>query len=153
MQGYLDPEYYSTQILTEKSDVYSFGVVMLELLTGKRPIENGKHIVRVVREAFSEPSGIQTLVDPAMDSQILMVGVREFLNIALRSVEEYAAGRPSMNEIVKELERIMETSGMDIESRSTPSMASFGVKNGGESSPYTSSDPTYTSFTKVPLIR
>lgn len=40
LAGYFDPEYYEGQRLTEKSDVYAFGVVLLEMLTGKKPIDD-----------------------------------------------------------------------------------------------------------------
>ncbi|EPS66582.1 hypothetical protein M569_08194, partial [Genlisea aurea] len=42
--GYVDPEYLTTNHLTEKSDVYSFGVLLVELLTGRRPIEPNRQL-------------------------------------------------------------------------------------------------------------
>ena len=43
-----------TQQLTKKSDVYSFGVVMLELITARKPIQQGKYIVVEVRNAMDK---------------------------------------------------------------------------------------------------
>lgn len=40
--GYCAPEYQRTGQLTVKSDVYSYGVVLLELITGRRVIDNSR---------------------------------------------------------------------------------------------------------------
>ncbi|XP_020587194.1 phytosulfokine receptor 1-like [Phalaenopsis equestris] len=40
--GYIPPEYGQSSVATYKGDVYSFGVVLLELLTGKRPLDMAK---------------------------------------------------------------------------------------------------------------
>ncbi|KAF6150069.1 hypothetical protein GIB67_002851 [Kingdonia uniflora] len=43
--GYIDPEYARTSRLTEKSDVYSFGIVLLELLIGKKAVDNESNLL------------------------------------------------------------------------------------------------------------
>ncbi|CAI9770180.1 unnamed protein product [Fraxinus pennsylvanica] len=110
--GYMDPEYYMTQQLTEKSDVYSFGVVLLELITAKAPINHGKHIVRVVQEALDDPEGSENLnkiLDPAMGSGS-HVGLKKFVDLAMSCVGESAVDRPTMGEVVREIEHILELS-------------------------------------------
>lgn len=48
---YMAPEYASSGKLTEKSDVYSFGVVLLELISGRKPVDT------------SQPLGEESLVE------------------------------------------------------------------------------------------
>lgn len=105
--GYLDPEYYMTQNLSEKSDVYSFGVVLLELLTSKAPIQNGKYIVREVRTALNE--GGMEAMEPLLDPSVYEASeedLQRFLELALSCVQEQGVDRPTMNEVVKELESL-----------------------------------------------
>ncbi|KAL0287284.1 UNVERIFIED_CONTAM: putative leucine-rich repeat receptor-like protein kinase, partial [Sesamum radiatum] len=96
--GYLDPEYYMTQQLTEKSDVYSFGIVLLELLTAKNPIERGKYIVREVKVAMDktmEMYNLQGVLDPIVAANMAPGSVEKFVDLALRCVQESGLNRPS----------------------------------------------------------
>ncbi|CAL5401896.1 unnamed protein product [Camellia sinensis] len=108
--GYLDPEYCMTQQLTEKSDVYGFGVLMIELITAKQPIEKGKYIVREVRQKIDETKDLYDLheiIDPNILGTALK-GLEKFVDLAMRCVEEEGAARPTMGEVVKEIENIMQ---------------------------------------------
>ena len=142
MQGYIGPEYYMTQKLTTKSDVYSFGVVMLELVTAKLPIEKGKHIVHEVRMAMDkndeECYGLGNMMDPAIRNATNLVGFVRFVDLAMQCVEESAADRPTMSELVKELETIiLQNDGLDTNSTSASSIGTssatvFGMTKGAK---------------------
>lgn len=134
LQGYLDPEYYMTQQLTEKSDVYSFGVVMLELITAKQPIEKGKYVVREVRTAMNrddeEHYGLREMMDPTIRNTVLL-GFKRYLELALQCVEESATDRPTMSEVVKAIETLLQNDGMNTNSTSASSSATdFGSSKG-----------------------
>ncbi|KAI5584732.1 hypothetical protein POPTR_006G114400v4 [Populus trichocarpa] len=135
--GYLDPEYYMTQQLTEKSDVYSFGVVMLELIIAKQPIEKGKYIVREVRMTMDrddeEHHGLKEIMDPGIRNMGNLVGFRRFLELAMQCVEESAAERPPMSEVVKEIEMILKNDGMNTNSTTSASSSAtdFGASRVG----------------------
>lgn len=115
--GYLDPEYYMTQQLTEKSDVYSFGVVMLELITARQPIEKGKYIVREVRTLINkneqEYCGLKELMDLVVMETCNLGGLHTLLDLTMQCVEESASNRPTMSEVVKALEIILQNDGLN----------------------------------------
>ncbi|KAE9462113.1 hypothetical protein C3L33_05979, partial [Rhododendron williamsianum] len=127
MQGYMDPEYYMTQQLTEKSDVYSYGVVMLELVTARQPIDKGKYIAREVRQKMDRTKvgyNLQEIIDPAILG-ITLGGLEKFVDLALRCVEEAGAERPTMGEVVKEIESIMQIAGLNPNADSASTSASY----------------------------
>ncbi|KAG6555713.1 hypothetical protein Mapa_002950 [Marchantia paleacea] len=104
-RGYLDPEYYQTYVHTSKSDVFSFGVVMIEALTAKSPTHGGKDNTREFRNSLEKGGWIalRPILDPYLES-IPNKELEAYIGIALRCVEHSGEGRPTMTEVVKELE-------------------------------------------------
>lgn len=142
--GYLDPEYYMTQQLTEKSDVYSFGVLMLELLTARRPIERGKYIVREVRVVMDKDKdlyNLQGILDPAIGLGTSLKGLERFVELAMRCVDDTGADRPTMGEVVKEIENIMVFAGLNPKAESATTSASYEeASKGNFRHPYSNED-------------
>ncbi|KQK05701.1 probable leucine-rich repeat receptor-like protein kinase At5g49770 [Brachypodium distachyon] len=151
--GYLDPEYYMTQQLSEKSDVYSFGVVMLELVSGRQPIEKGKYIVREVRQAIDPADrdhyGLRAIVDPAIRDAARTAGFRRFVQLAMQCVDESAAARPAMGTVVKEVEAMLlnEPAGDGGVSSAGSSATEFeGAGRGAPAHPYSDVEITRGSY-------
>lgn len=104
--GYLDPEYLQSCQLTEKTDVYSFGVVLVELLTGQKAISttNESNVLRFLRCA--EENCLKTIIDPQILENCIMEEVTLVAELAERCLSLMGTMRPTMKEVVAELERI-----------------------------------------------
>ncbi|ERM99804.1 probable leucine-rich repeat receptor-like protein kinase At5g49770 [Amborella trichopoda] len=143
--GYLDPEYYMTQQLTAKSDVYSFGVLMLEMLSGKPPIERGRYIVREVKLAMDKTKdlyGLHELLDPTVMASPSLPGFERYVDLALKCVGESDKDRPNMSEVVREMEEIISEAGLSTTTNSAATSATFaGSARGTPHHPY--NDPSF----------
>jgi serine/threonine protein kinase len=101
----MDPAYFMTNNFTDKSDVYSFGIVLLELITGRMPIMNGKNIVTEMNEAL-EGGTVASMVDPCMGASYPADGLDRLLKLALSCCQDEYDARPYMIDVTRELEDI-----------------------------------------------
>lgn len=103
-----------TNTKSMESDVYSYGVVLLELITRKKAVDDsfadGLDIVRWVRSVWSEKVELEVVVDSGLYDDLYDSFVREqvteVLQLALRCTETEPNRRPSMREVVKQLEDV-----------------------------------------------
>ncbi|CAA0819364.1 Putative serine/threonine-protein kinase-like protein CCR3 [Striga hermonthica] len=108
--GYIDPEYYGLNVVTAKSDVYGLGVVLLELLTGKRAIfkTSGGEPISVVEYAVPAiiAGEVERILDPRVGAEELEA-VELMANTAMHCVQIEAKDRPTMTDVVANLERAL----------------------------------------------
>ncbi|KAB2625249.1 serine/threonine-protein kinase PBS1-like [Pyrus ussuriensis x Pyrus communis] len=123
--GYCAPEYAMTGQLTLKSDVYSFGVVFLELITGRKAIDNtrgpGEHnLVAWARPLFKDRRKFPKMADPLLQGRYPMRGLYQALAVAAMCLQEQAATRPLIGDVVTAL-TYLASQTYDPNAASTPS--------------------------------
>lgn len=106
--GYLDPEYLRTYQLTEKSDVYSFGVLLVEMMTGRHPIESkrGMNERITIRWALRRLRDGEVVVamDPRLRRSIASIeAVERVLKLARHCLAPSRLSRPSMRQCAEKL--------------------------------------------------
>ncbi|KAB2057436.1 hypothetical protein ES319_A11G168700v1 [Gossypium barbadense] len=119
--GYVDPEYYRKQQLTEKSDVYSFGVVLFEVLCARPAMIPGlpKDQISLARWAkiCLKRGSLESIVDPNLMGDISPLCLKKFGELAESCIKDEGIERPLMNEVVWGLEfalQMQESGNMNI---------------------------------------
>ncbi|CAL9080217.1 MDIS1-interacting receptor like kinase 1-like [Musa acuminata AAA Group] len=104
--GYIAPEYGYTLKVDEKSDIYSFGVVLMELVTGRRPIEREfgecQDVVGWVRGRLRSDRGLEAVLDAGVGGHCKHVQEEMVLvlRIALLCTAKLPKERPSMRDVL-----------------------------------------------------
>ncbi|XP_028111078.1 PTI1-like tyrosine-protein kinase 3 [Camellia sinensis] len=111
--GYHAPEYAMTGQLTQKSDVYSFGVVLLELITGRKPVDHTmprgqQSLVTWATPRLSEDK-VKQCVDPKLKGEYPPKGVAKLAAVAALCVQYEAEFRPNMSIVVKALQPLLKS--------------------------------------------
>ncbi|PWA95805.1 protein kinase-like domain-containing protein [Artemisia annua] len=110
--GYLAPEYASSGKLSDKSDVFSFGVMLLEIVTGRKPIDPtteymDESLVEWARPLIAkakEDGDYSELVDPRLKDNYDHNEMALMASCASAAVRHSAKRRPKMSQIVRALE-------------------------------------------------
>ncbi|XP_027066888.1 uncharacterized protein [Coffea arabica] len=109
--GYVAPEYAMTGHLLVKSDVYSYGVVLLELLTGRKPVDMSQppgqeNLVSWARPVLTSEEGLESIIDPTLGPDLPFDGISKVAAIASMCVQPEVSNRPFMGEVVQALKLI-----------------------------------------------
>ncbi|KMZ63951.1 Kinase family protein [Zostera marina] len=112
--GYIDPEYFKTQNLTDKSDVYSFGVVMFEILCGRPAIDlsstNSREKINLAEYSVDmyKRGELESIVDKNLVGTIGANSLRKFGETAEMCLIEKGRDRPKMTEVLWNLQYILQ---------------------------------------------
>nr|CAD1818279.1 unnamed protein product [Ananas comosus var. bracteatus] len=106
--GYVAPEYVNTGLLNEGSDAYSFGVLLMELMSGRNPVDYSRPVGEInLVEWFKGMVGkrcLEEVLDPSIKARPSSRELKRVVLVCLRCVDPDTQKRPRMGHVVHMLE-------------------------------------------------
>ncbi|KAL3645858.1 hypothetical protein CASFOL_011038 [Castilleja foliolosa] len=111
-KGYLDPHYLHTRKLTRKTDTYAFGVVLFEILCGRPAVDlsvaEDKHILTIWARDKINKGEVDQIVVSSLRKDMSPASLRTFVGVAERCLDDNPKKRPTMSQVVQQLELALE---------------------------------------------
>ncbi|XP_073011295.1 probable receptor-like serine/threonine-protein kinase At5g57670 isoform X1 [Typha latifolia] len=99
--GCLAPEYFTHGIIDEKTDVFAFGVFLLEIISGKKPVDGSHKSLLSWAKPYLNDGIIKALVDPKLREDYNVAQLTRLAFIASLCIRASATWRPSMTEVLE----------------------------------------------------
>ncbi|XP_073115011.1 probable serine/threonine-protein kinase At1g01540 [Elaeis guineensis] len=106
--GYVAPEYAGTGMLNESSDIYSFGILIMEIVSGRNPVDYNRppgevNLVEWLKTLVSNRNS-EGVLDPKLLEKPSSRALKRTLLVALRCVDPDSQKRPKMGHVIHMLE-------------------------------------------------
>lgn len=142
--GYLAPEYAMLGKASESCDVYSFGILLLELASGKKPLEKVSSVLKRTITEWALPLACQKkfneLADPRLNGKFVEEELKRVILVSLISAHSRPEKRPTMLEVLELLKGESKEKLAELENDELFSSPQSADYNDGTAVPEDSSD-------------
>ncbi|XP_028773707.1 probable receptor-like serine/threonine-protein kinase At5g57670 [Neltuma alba] len=114
--GHLAPEYYLHGIVDEKTDVFAFGVFLLEVISGRKPVDGSHQSLHNWAKPLLNKEELEKLVDPKLEGAYDLAQLQRLAFAASLCIRASATWRPTMSQVLE----VMEEGEMDKEKWKMP---------------------------------
>ncbi|KAK7290038.1 hypothetical protein RIF29_04159 [Crotalaria pallida] len=102
--GHLAPEYYLHGVVDEKTDVFAFGVFLLEVISGRKPVDGSFQSLHSWAKPILNNGEIEKLVDPRLEGAYDISQFKRLAFAASLCIRPSSTWRPTMNEVLEIME-------------------------------------------------
>jgi serine/threonine protein kinase len=152
-EGYMDPVFKNTGLLTQKNDVYSFGVVLLELICRKQIVYGqSRNLIIEFRHIYEREKTGKSMFDEGIVTEEDILILEEIGKLAMKCLQDHQNSRPDMTKVTEELLRLRKNT-VDAAACHNTEMSGFEVTSSSQISEISKLLPQFQKNRRINLVR